>query len=182
MDRAGRRHGRAGAHARARLGALAALVVLVLALAPAGIASARLAEGVSPRTTAAQAAAVARLAVREAQLLFRQLGYPLGRERAGVLGTDTRGALSYFQRKYGLRIDGRPTAATLAKMRAVAASLRGAGAGATGAPPHDLVEDALGDGVPILGIAIGLALIVCALALSARERPRRRRTPAGGHG
>ncbi|HLH14645.1 MAG TPA: peptidoglycan-binding domain-containing protein, partial [Solirubrobacteraceae bacterium] len=115
-----------------------------------------------PRVTSAargRAGALSAATVREAQQLFRELGYPLGRERPGVLGVDTRGALSYFQRKYRLPVTGRPDASTLARMRAVAASLRGTPV-ARESSPHDLVEDVLGDGVPILGVAAALAALL----------------------
>jgi Putative peptidoglycan binding domain len=109
----------------------------------------------SPRTV---------LAVRR---IFHVLGYPLGRECCGRLGVDTRGALSYFQHKYGLPVTGYPDARTVAEMRAVAASLRAAPAG--GVPQRDLVDRLLG-GVPILPLGLACALGLSLLALSARRR------------
>ncbi len=104
------------------------------------------------------------------QRLFHELGYPLGTKPLGGLGVRTRGALYYFQRKYGLPVTGYPDARTIAEMQSVAASLRGSSAVAQ-APPHDLVERVLGDDLPILTIAIALAAVLCLLALSARDRP-----------
>lgn len=102
------------------------------------------------------------------QQLFHVLGYPLGRERSGAFGVRTRGALSYFQRKYGLPITGYPDARTVAKMRTVAAALRTPRAGGDRPPPQqqrDLVDRLLG-GVPImaLGLAVALGLALLALA------------------
>ena len=84
----------------------------------------------------------------------------------GGLGVRTRGALSYFQRKYRLPINGHPDARTIAKMQAVVASLHGHSAVAP-SPPRDLVERVLGDNVPIFTIGIALAAILALLALSA---------------
>ncbi len=106
-----------------------------------------------------------RATIIEVQRLFRELGYPLGNAPLGGLGVHTRGALSYFQRKYGLAVTGHPDAKTIAKMQAVAASLRGRSAVAQ-APPRDLVERILGDDVPIFAIAIALAAVLALLALS----------------
>jgi peptidoglycan hydrolase-like protein with peptidoglycan-binding domain len=132
----------------------------------------------------ASGAAVARSApmptrakVLEVQHLFRRLGYPLGGKALGGLGPRTKGALSYFQRKYGLPVTGRPDARTLRLMRTVAASLNGGAAGAGSASaaakaqPSDLVEELLGEHLPLLGVAVGLAALLALLALSARERP-----------
>jgi peptidoglycan hydrolase-like protein with peptidoglycan-binding domain len=161
----------------AACGALGPLAAAILALsAPpatampkgAGLSRPPLASGASAVRAHAQAGPSSSATVREAQQLFRVLGYPVRRERPGVLGTDTRGALSYFQRKYRLPVNGKPTAATLAKMRAVASALRASGRPSASAQPHDLVEDVLGNGVPILAIAVALAAILGALALSAR--------------
>jgi Putative peptidoglycan binding domain len=108
-----------------------------------------------------------RTKVVEAQRLFHELGYPLGKERTGHLGVRTRGALFYFQRKYRLPLTGYPSAATLARMRAVVASLR--------APPRvpaasrDQVERFLGSNAPILTVGIALAVLLALLALSARR-------------
>lgn len=109
-----------------------------------------------------------RATIIEAQRLFYELGYPLGTAAPGGLGVRTRGALSYFQRKYGLPITGHPDARTIAKMRAVAVSLRGRSAVAQ-APPRDLVERILGDGVPIFAIGIALAIVLALLALSTQR-------------
>jgi hypothetical protein len=197
MDRAGRRQGQGGqggvcARVSVRVaacGALGPLAAAILALSAspaaampkgAGLRRAPVARGASAVRAHARAGPSSSTTVREAQQLFRVLGYPVRRERPGVLGTDTRGALSYFQRKYRLPVDGKPTAATLAKMRAVASALRASGRPSASAQPHDLVEDVLGNGVPILAIAIALAAILGALALSARERPVRGPPAAGG--
>jgi hypothetical protein len=122
-----------------------------------------------PRTSAAPGHP-SRATIIEVQRLFHELGYPLGTKPLGGLGVRTRGALYYFQRKYGLPVTGYPDARTIAEMQSVAASLRGSSAVAQ-APPHDLVERVLGDDLPILTIAIALAAVLCLLALSARDRP-----------
>jgi hypothetical protein len=111
-----------------------------------------------------------RATVLEVQHLFQDLGYPLGDKPLGGLGVRTRGALSYFQRKYGLPVTGYPNARTIAKMQAVAASLRSK-PGLREPPPHDLVERVLGNKLPILAIAIAIAVAIALLALSARDRP-----------
>jgi peptidoglycan hydrolase-like protein with peptidoglycan-binding domain len=111
-----------------------------------------------------------RATVLEVQHLFQQLGYPLGNKPLGGLGVRTRGAISYFQRKYGLPATGYPDPRTIAKMQAVARSLR-ASPGVRESSPHDLVERTLGDHLPILAIAIVLAVVLALLALSARQRP-----------
>jgi Putative peptidoglycan binding domain len=133
-----------------------------------------------------------------AQRLFRTLGYPLGRDRPGELGVATTGALRFFQRKYGLTVSGYPTAQTLARMAAVEASLHGASSAAPAAvavtpapavparrgpyskqaPPRDLIERLLGDDLPFLGIAVVLASLLAALALSARGASGYRLTKA----
>ncbi len=105
----------------------------------------------------------------EARHLLNVLGYPLGEPAARGLGVRTRGAISYFQRKYALRVTGYPDRTTLASMRRVAASLRPAHARQQ-APPRDLVERTLGEGTPILTIALALALVLGLLALSAGRR------------
>ncbi|MGO9488989.1 MAG: peptidoglycan-binding domain-containing protein [Solirubrobacteraceae bacterium] len=123
-----------------------------------------------------------------AQRLFRQLGYPLGSDRPGELGVATRGALQYFQRKYGLAATGYPDAGTLSMMASVEASLRapsygspapaapvsavtppaGRGADAAQAQPRDLVERVLGTRLPLLAVALALAGLLSLLALSGR--------------
>lgn len=106
--------------------------------------------------------------VLSVQQLFHVLGYPLGRERSGTFGVRTRGALSYFQRKYGLPITGYPDARTVAEMCAVAASLTAAPAGAR-ARERDLVDRLLG-GTPIMGLGLACALGLALLALAGRRR------------
>ncbi len=114
--------------------------------------------------------APSRAKVVEAQRLLHELGYPLGKERTGRLGVRTRGALSYFQRKYRLPITGYPSVATLARMRAVAASLRPRPRPrAPQAAPRDLVERFLGSDAPILTVGVALAVLLALLALSARR-------------
>jgi hypothetical protein len=109
-----------------------------------------------------------RATVLKVQLLFGELGYPLGRERAGHFGVRTRGALTYFQRKYGLPVTGYPDRRTVLAMQSLASSLRGAAAAQ--APPHDIVERSVGDHVPILTIAVALACVLALLALVAQRR------------
>jgi peptidoglycan hydrolase-like protein with peptidoglycan-binding domain len=109
-----------------------------------------------------------RAKVVEVQRLLHELGYPLGKERTGHLGVRTRGALTYFQRKYRLPITGYPSVATLARMRAVAASLRPRPR-APQAAPRDLVERFLGSDAPILTVGVALAVLLALLALSARR-------------
>jgi hypothetical protein len=136
--------------------------------------------------------------VRLAQRLFRTLGYPLGRDRPGELGVGTKGALRFFQQKYGLRVSGYPTAQTLARMAAVEASLHAASGAAPAAvalapalavptrrgpyskqaPPRDLIEGLPGGDLPLLGIAIVLASLLAVLALSARGASGYRLTKA----
>ncbi len=106
--------------------------------------------------------------VTEVQRLFHVLGYPLGRERAGTFGVRTKGALSYFQHKYGLPITGYPDARTVAEMQAVAASLSAAPASGR-PPPRDLVDRLLG-GVPPMGLGLACALGLALLALAASRR------------
>jgi peptidoglycan hydrolase-like protein with peptidoglycan-binding domain len=106
--------------------------------------------------------------VLETQRLLVALGYPLGTLPLGGLGPRTRGAIEYFQRKYGLPVTGRPDPWTIAAMKGVVASLRGVGA-TPQSQPHDLVEETIGDGVPILTIAVVLALVLALLALSSRR-------------
>jgi peptidoglycan hydrolase-like protein with peptidoglycan-binding domain len=119
-------------------------------------------------TLAADLKHPSRATVLEVQHLFQQLGYPLGDKPLGGLGVRTRGAISYFQRKYGLPVTGYPNARTITKMQAVAASLR-SNHGVKEAPPHDLVERVLGDHLPIFTIAIAIAVVLALLALSARQ-------------
>lgn len=107
----------------------------------------------------------------EAQRLFGQLGYPLGSMPLGGLGPRTKGALRYFQNKYGLPVTGLPDARTLLLMHKVAASLRMPTPGVThAAKRHDAVEGLLGDHVPILAIAVCLAAVLALLALTGRQR------------
>jgi hypothetical protein len=101
------------------------------------------------------------------QRLFHVLGYPLGRERGGRLGVRTRGALSYFQRKYGLPITGYPDGRTVMKMRAVAASLTAAPASERPLS-RDLIDRLLG-GVPLMALGLACALGLALLALAARR-------------
>jgi hypothetical protein len=110
-----------------------------------------------------------RATVLSVQRLFHVLGYPLGRERAGKFGVRTRGALSYFQRKYGLPVTGHPDARTVAEMEAVAASLTPAPASARPPPPRDLIDRLMG-GVPIMGLGLVCALGLALLALATRRR------------
>ncbi len=146
-----------------------AVIALALSLAAAGTVPAAFA-----RTPAATAAATpSRATVVEAQRLFGQLGYPLGSRPLGGFGPRTKGALRYFQRKYGLAVTGLPDARTLLLMRTVAASLRGASPSSVthASQPHDAVEGILGGDVPILAIAVCLAALLAVLALTSRERP-----------
>jgi peptidoglycan hydrolase-like protein with peptidoglycan-binding domain len=101
------------------------------------------------------------------QRLFHVLGYPLGHERAGRLGVRTKGALSYFQHKYGLPVTGYPDARTVAEMQAVAASLAAAPAGARA--QRDLIDRLLG-GVPIVPLGLACALGLSLLALTVRRQ------------
>jgi peptidoglycan hydrolase-like protein with peptidoglycan-binding domain len=150
-------------------------IASLLASAGAGSAAASTpARG--PTATAsppAGATAPSRATVIEVQRLFEQLGYPLGPLPLGGLGPRTKGALRYFQRKYGLPVTGLADPHTIVLMRTVAASLRGPAPGASSraSQTHDVVEDVLGNHVPILAIAVGLAALLALLALSARERP-----------
>jgi hypothetical protein len=120
------------------------------------------------------------------QHLFRALRYPLGRDRPGELGVGTKGALEYFQRKYGLNPDGYPNAATLALMAAVQSSQHasrrpspielvptviapGARVGSPSlARPKDLVVRLLGPHVPFLAVGLVSAVVLALLALAAR--------------
>jgi peptidoglycan hydrolase-like protein with peptidoglycan-binding domain len=111
----------------------------------------------------------ARSTVLTVQSLFHMLGYPLGREPRGDFGTRTRGALDYFQRKYRLPITGYPDARTVSEMRTVAFSLLSR-PGSSLPPPQDLVTRLLGN-LPVFPIAVALALLLCALALSGRRAP-----------
>jgi peptidoglycan hydrolase-like protein with peptidoglycan-binding domain len=146
-------------------------VASLLVSAAAGPASAR-----GPTATASPpsgAPAPSRATVIEVQRLFGQLGYPLGSLPLGGLGPRTKGALRYFQRKYGLPVTGLADLHTILLMRTVAASLHGPAPGGSSRAPeaHDTVEAVLGNHVPILAIAVGLAALLALLALSARERP-----------
>jgi peptidoglycan hydrolase-like protein with peptidoglycan-binding domain len=139
-----------------RAGAVLGLVALLCVPAPAMGAVAR--------------PAPSRATVLQVQRLFRQLGYPLGSLPLGGFGVRTRGAISYFQHKYGLPVTGYPDTRTLAAMRGVAASLHGASS-APPAPPHDAIERTLGNGLPVLTIAVALAAVLALLALSSRGGP-----------
>jgi hypothetical protein len=97
------------------------------------------------------------------QSLFHELGYPLGREARGHYGTQTKGAVEYFQHKYKLPVTGYPNARTVGKMQAVAFSLLSRPGGNQPAP-RDLVNRLVGH-LPILPIAVALALLLCVLAL-----------------
>lgn len=122
-----------------------------------------------------------RATVVEVQQLFHALGYPLGYERTGTFGVRTRGAVSYFQRKYGLPVTGYPDARTIARMRSAVASLRSEDArdSTPRSHPHDLVERTFGGGVPFLALAIGLAVALSLLALSTKRKAGQA-SPAAG--
>ena len=107
--------------------------------------------------------------VVEAQRLLGELGYPIGNLPLGGLGVRTRGAISYFQRKYGLPVTGLPDPWTIAAMRGVVASLRGV-TGPAQSQPRDLVERTVGDGIPILTVAVALAVVLALLAVSSHRR------------
>jgi peptidoglycan hydrolase-like protein with peptidoglycan-binding domain len=111
-----------------------------------------------------------RATVLEVQHLFTKLGYPLGSKALGGFGPRTKGALSYFQHKYGLPVTGLPDPKTLALMRSVAASLSGP-SGHPQAPPKDLVDRIFGDHLPLLALAVALAAVLALLALNTRQRP-----------
>ena len=115
----------------------------------------------------------------EVQHLFQQLGYPLGAKALGGFGPRTKGAIRFFQHKYGLPVTGLPDPKTVLLMRTIAASLRGETSGghpaaASKPAPHDLVEELFGDRLPLLALAVGLAALLAGLALSSRQRPARR--------
>ncbi len=148
---------RGAALSRATRGGIAALVLAALLACTCASAPAAVPQS-APRAT-----------VLESQRLLNELGYPLGKLPLGGLGVRTRGAISYFQRKYALPVTGYPDAVTLVAMRSVAKALRAAPA-TEQAAPHDLVERTLGDGAPILTIAVVLAAVLGLLALSARRR------------
>jgi cellulose synthase (UDP-forming) len=101
------------------------------------------------------------------QRLFHVLGYPLDGERVGAFGVHTKGALSYFQRKYRLPVTSYPDERTVAEMQAVAASLTAAPAGTRA--QRDLLDKLLG-GVPIVPLGLACALGLSLLALTARRR------------
>ncbi|MHB8532302.1 MAG: peptidoglycan-binding domain-containing protein [Solirubrobacteraceae bacterium] len=144
---------------------LGALLACLLAVTPASAA----APGAG---TVQSASAPARTTVLEVQHLFQQLGYPLGALPLGGFGPRTRGALRYFQHKYGLPVTGLPDVGTLRMMQSVAASLRASGATGRGAAaaPRDRVGRTRGKGLPILGLAVVFAALMGLLAVSARER------------
>ncbi len=160
----GRNSRRRRAPAGRRLALIAAICGLCAAAAPAAVF------GTTPSATVTSAPS--RATVVEAQRLFGQLGYPLGSKPLGGFGPRTKGALRYFQHKYGLPVTGLPDPRTLLLMRTVAASLRGPAAPAAtrASQPHDAVEGVLGGNVPILAIAVVLAAILGLLAVTARER------------
>jgi peptidoglycan hydrolase-like protein with peptidoglycan-binding domain len=116
---------------------------------------------------------LSRTQVLRVQHLFEVLGYPLGHKALGGFGVRTRGAVSYFQRKYGLPVTGYPDARTLAKMRAVAAALTARPRSESTAEPRDLVDRVLG-GAPILplGILCAVALALLALAVDRKSAAR----------
>ncbi len=145
-----------------------ALIALVCALGAAGAVP----TAHATPSPALRATTPSRATVIEAQRLFGQLGYPLGSRPLGGFGPRTKGALRYFQRKYGLHVTGFPDPGTLLLMRTVAASLRGPAAppATHASPPHDAVEGVLGGNVPILVIAVVLAALLGVLAVTARER------------
>jgi peptidoglycan hydrolase-like protein with peptidoglycan-binding domain len=147
-----------------------ALLALGTVLAAAGPATTA---AVQAQPQPGGAGAPSRATVIEAQRLFEQLGYPLGPMALGGFGPRTRGALRYFQHKYGLPVTGLPDPHTLLVMGTVAASLKGpsASSAAHASPPHDAVEGVLGGDVPILAIAVCLAALLGVLALTARHRP-----------
>jgi hypothetical protein len=109
------------------------------------------------------------------QTLFHELGYPLAREARGHYGTQTKGAVEYFQHKYRLPITGYPNARTASEMRAVAFSLLSR-PGGNQPPPRDLVNRLVGH-LPILPLGVGVALVLCVLALAG---PRARSLTDGG--
>lgn len=140
---------------------------------PAQVKSPTPSRSAAAGTSAASAspATPSKATVLEVQRLFIKLGYPLGPKALGGFGPRTKGALSYFQRKYGLPVTGLADPRTIALMRKVAASLSAGTAGGSQAPPKDLVERVFGDHLPLLGLAVGLAALLALLALSARQRP-----------
>jgi peptidoglycan hydrolase-like protein with peptidoglycan-binding domain len=157
-----------------RLLALGATALsLALPAAPAHAESGKLILKPAPRRPAASATpkAPSKTTVLEVQHLFTKLGYPLGSKALGGFGPRTKGALSYFQRKYGLPITGLPDPKTVALMRRVAASLSGASGHGAQAPPKDLVDRIFGDHLPLLALAVALAAILALLALNTRQRP-----------
>jgi peptidoglycan hydrolase-like protein with peptidoglycan-binding domain len=155
------------ARGRAAYRMLAALA-LILALAPLLSRSTALASSASGTAARPQ---LSRAQVLRVQHLFEVLGYPLGHKRLGGFGVRTRGAVSYFQHKYGLPVTGYPDPRTLVEMRAVAASLTAHPRSAPTSARRDLVGRVLG-GVPILplGILCALGLALLALAVD-RKRP-----------
>jgi cellulose synthase (UDP-forming) len=145
--------------------ATAAIVSMVLALCASALGAPR--PGVRNQLHAHPRPAT--VTVTEVQRLFHVLGYPLGRERAGTFGVRTKGAISYFQHKYGLPVTGYPDARTVADMQALAASLSAAPTSG-GPPPRDLVDRLLGGVSPMgLGLACALGLALLALAASRRD-------------
>jgi hypothetical protein len=161
--------------ARSRLAsaALAALCLVVVTSASASAETGKLTfKPVAPSPAHQETpSAPSRATVLEVQHLFVKLGYPLGAKAFGGFGPRTKGAISYFQRKYKLPVTGLPDKRTLALMRTVAASLSGPGAHAQQTPPKDLVDRVFGDRLPLLALAVALAAVLGLLALNARQRP-----------
>ena len=151
---------------------IASVSAVGLASAPAAAQEAHLTfkPAAAPSAPAVDPALPSRATVLEVQHLFATLGYPLGSKALGGFGPRTKGALSYFQHKYGLPVTGLPDPKTLALMRSVAASLRSTGSSATQSPPEDLVERLFGDHLPLLALAVALAALLALLAFNARER------------
>jgi peptidoglycan hydrolase-like protein with peptidoglycan-binding domain len=151
--------------------ALAAAALFAAAPSMATAAAPPVNAQVQAPLAAAGGHAPSRAQVLETQHLLIGLGYPLGSSKLGGLGPRTRGAIEYFQRKYRLAVTGRPDPRTIAAMKGVLASLRGV-PGKPQAQPEDLVEEAIGSRVPILTIAVLLALVLALLALSSRSEAR----------
>lgn len=149
------------------------MLVLALLAAPANAESGKLVLKPAPESPAVRTAprAPSRATVLEVQHLFTKLGYPLGSKALGGFGPRTKGALSYFQRKYGLPVTGLPDPRTLTLMRSVAASLSGPSGHGAQPPPKDLVDRIFGDHLPLLALAVALAAILALLALNTRQRP-----------
>jgi hypothetical protein len=163
-------------HARGAVGTFALAALLGLPASAGAAVQATPAPATAAATTTQPVPS--RATVLEVQLLFRELGYPLGSLPLGGLGPRTRGAISYFQRKYNLPVSGYPDPATLAAMKAVAASLHGRIAPQSA--PHDIVERTIGDQLPVLTIAVLLAGVLTLLAVSPRRGAAQDSTAAEG--